>query len=348
MTLSHAPQYLDWANSCQFQITGNAKGNRLLLEVEFEHPKPQYRFDEYFHSWSYDGHNWRPICWKEKSNGRHNSLEFPVFEQDRVDFGLQVPLSYEDSVRMLETWSKNRCCRLHVLGKSLGDRQLCRLEITDPDSPYPRRVRWGHYFANQHPGEHNSQWRMVGMIDWLLSDAGADLRRRSICYFILIMSPDAPSQGWYRVNAQGVDMNRSYRIAGADSTLQAHEAYVFQKDLEQLMASGSPIADAWSMHTWSGNVDPMLFPGPEVGSCLGPKELLDELLAKHDPRKLVRPLHFPKMEGDTMWSSGPHRQFGMTTVLCEGAGNILTERDNRDSGVVIIKALNQYYRGLRQ
>ena len=49
-----------------------------------------------------------------------------------------------------------------------------------------------------------------------------------------------------------------------------------------------------------------------------------------------------------MWSSGPHWQFGMTTVLCEGAGNILTKRDNRDSGVVIIKALNQYYRGLRQ
>jgi hypothetical protein len=61
MTLSHAPQHPDWANSCQFQITGNAKGNRLLLEVEFEHPKPQYRFDEYFHSWSYDGRNWRPI-----------------------------------------------------------------------------------------------------------------------------------------------------------------------------------------------------------------------------------------------------------------------------------------------
>jgi hypothetical protein len=118
-----------------------------------------------------------------------------VFAQDRVDFGLQVPLSYEDSLRMLETWSENRCCRLHVVGKSLGGRQLHRLEITDPDSPYPRRLRWGHYFANQHPGEHNSQWRMVGMIDWLLSDAGADLRRRSICHFILMMSPAAPPPG---------------------------------------------------------------------------------------------------------------------------------------------------------
>jgi hypothetical protein len=50
VTLSHAPGHPDWANNCQFQITRNAKGNRLLLDVRFDHPKPQYAFDEYFHS----------------------------------------------------------------------------------------------------------------------------------------------------------------------------------------------------------------------------------------------------------------------------------------------------------
>jgi hypothetical protein len=48
------------------------------------------------------------------------------------------------------------------------------------DSPHPRSDRWVHYFANQHPGEHNSQWRMVGMVHWLLSDEGADCRCRSL------------------------------------------------------------------------------------------------------------------------------------------------------------------------
>jgi hypothetical protein len=348
VTLGHAPEHPDWANNCQFHIARNAKGKRLLLDVRFDHPKPHYAFDEYFHSWSYDGVDWQPIRWKEKSNGKSNRLEFPAFEQDQVHFGLQVPLSYEDSVRMQEKWAGNRCVKLHELGKSLGGRRLCRVEITDPESPHPRRARWGHYFANQHPGEHNSQWRMVGMIEWLLSDAGADLRRRSICHFILLMSPDGPSQGWYRVNAQGVDMNRSYVVDGADSKKQAHEAYAFQKDLEALMASESPATDVWSMHTWGGTVDPMLLAGPECGGVLEPKERFRDLLDQSDPKDLVRPLRFAGGEGLTHWSGGPHKQFGISAVLCEGAGGILTKQDNLDSGAAIIKAIAQYYRGLRQ
>lgn len=348
VTLGHAPEHPDWANNCQFQIVRNAKGNPLRLDVRFEHPKPQFAFDEYFHSWSCDGSVWHPIQWKEKTNGKQNRFDFPAFEGDRVDVGLQVPMSYEDSVRLLEAWAKAPCAKLHVLGQSLGGRKIHRLEITDNQSPAPRRARWGHYFANQHPGEHNSQWRMAGMIDWLLSDAGADLRRRSICHFILMMSPDAPSQGWYRVNAQGGDMNRSYVATGADPKKQVHEAYIAQKDFEALMASETPVTDVWSMHTWGGVVDPMLLPGPEIGGALGPKERFADLIAKNDPKKLVRPLHFAGGEGATMWSGGPHRQFGISAVLCEGAAVIFTKQDNVDSGVPLIKAIDQYYRGLRQ
>lgn len=346
--LGHAPEHPNWANNCQFQIVRHAQGNALQLDVEFEHPKPQFAFDEYFHSWSYDGRQWRPIQWERKTNGKQNRLLFPAFEQDQVWFGLQVPMSHEDATDSLAAWAKHPHAAIRDLGKSLGGRKLQRLEITDPQSPFPREKRWGHYFANQHPGEHNSQWRMVGAIQWLLSDRGADCRRRSICHFVLMMSPDGPSKGWYRVNAQGVDMNRSYRVEGADQSSQAHEAFLAQKDLESLMASSSPVTDIWSMHTWGGVVDPILTPGPEIGTVVGPKEQLREILSKHDPHHLIRPLHFSEDRGTTTWSGGPSRQFKITAVLCEGAGAILTKQQNIESGAIIMQALSEYYAGLRR
>lgn len=347
VTLGHAPEHPDWANNCQFEIVRRAKGNALCLDVRFEHAKPRFAFDEYFHSWSHDGLEWHPLPWERKTNGKQNRMQFPKFEQDRVLFGLQVPMSYEDTGRLVADWVKHPHVSVCDLGKSLGGRKLQRLVITDPKSSHAPQKRWVHYFANQHPGEHNSQWRMVGMIQWLLSDEGADCRSRSICHFVLMMSPDGPSHGWYRVNEQGVDMNRSYRVEGADAKSQAHEAYVFQKDLEGLMRSSTPVTDIWSMHTWGGVVDPILTPGPEIGSTLGPKEEFREILAKNDAQHLVKPLQFAADRGETTWSGGPGRQFKITAVLCEGAGAIFTQAENIESGRVLMRAIAEYYRGTR-
>jgi len=74
ITLGSAPQHPDWANSAQFEIRRNARGKRLRLDVAFEHPKPQYAFDEYFCSWSYDGAAWQPIRWEKPTNGKANTL----------------------------------------------------------------------------------------------------------------------------------------------------------------------------------------------------------------------------------------------------------------------------------
>jgi hypothetical protein len=222
------------------------------------------------------------------------------------------------------------------------------MEVTDPKSPHPKKARWGHYFANQHPGEHNAQWRMVGMIEWLLSEEGADCRRRSVCHFVLLSSPDGPSHGWYRVAAQGIDMNRSYLAGGADKQKQPHEAYVIQRDLESLMASAAPVTDAWAMHTWGGIVEPILMPGPEIGATLGPWEKLRAVMQANDPKGLVKPLKVSNdSTGTTHWNVGPHKQFGITTVLCEGAGNWTSKQKDLDAGVVLIRSIAEYYKGTR-
>ena len=226
---------------------------------------------------------------------------------------------------------------------------MLRLEITDADSPHPRERRWVHYFANQHPGEHNSQWRLAGLVNWLLSDEAADVRARQIVHVVMMMSPDAPAHGWYRVNAQGVDMNRSYRAEGADAGAQAHEAYLWQRDLEGLMASDAPVTTIWAIHTWPGIVEPRITPGPEFGSTLGTWEDLRTVMVEADRLGLIEPLiqAGPSQYGGTSWTDGPHRQFGITAVLCEGGAVLQTRQLNEASGVAIIKALGTFYEGLR-
>ena len=349
VTLGHAPKHPDWNNKLQFQIVRHAKGNGLRLDVVFP-GGPAYRLNEYSHSWSYDGKAWHPIHWKDgtKRAAEADTLVFPRFTQDTVYVGHQAPMSYEDVVAFVEEWKKSPFVTVHVLGQSLGRRNIYRVEIADPKSAHPRSARWVHHFANQHPGEHNSQWRMVGMIDWLLSKAGADCRRRSICHFILLMSPDAPHGGWYRVNAQGVDMNRSYRAKGADEGKQAHEAYIAQKDLEALMASDAPVTTCWSMHTWAGNVDPLITPGPEFGALVGTWEGLRDAIERNDPKDLARAMRMrPNNGATTHWTDGPNRQFGITTVLCEGAGGIYTKEENVESGRVLMRGIAEFYAGTR-
>jgi hypothetical protein len=350
VTLGHAPEHPDWCNMLQFRVKRNAKGNELRLDVCFL-GGDAYRFNHYADSsWSYNGRDWQPIKWQHGSTDsrKGDTLLFPEFAEDTVVFGHQVPMSYEDVVAMMAKWQRHPHAEVHVLGKSLEGRNIYRLTITDPRSPHPPARRWVHYIANQHPGEHNAQWRMVGMIDWLLGEAGADCRRRSVSHFVLMMSPDAPSHGWYRVNAQGVDGNRSYFASGADRDKQAHEAYIVQKDLEQLMASATPVTDLWSMHTWGGIVEPILLPGPEMGTTLPPWTELRDIIERNDPDNLVKPLTTRDKPGDSNhWNNGPHIQFGISTFLCEGAGEIITKEANTASGEVLMKSLAQYYAGVR-
>jgi len=369
ITLGHAPEHEGWANMVQFQILRNARGNDLKVTAEFT-GFTQYSFHDYSYSWSYDGKDWRPIRWQNtsrKDGVETGSMVFPAFEQDTVYLGHQVPMSYEDMVALIENWKKNPVVKAVTVGQSLGGRNMYRLEITDPKGTPPRTERWVHYFANQHPGEHNSQWRMAAMIDWLLGGEGADARGRFICHFILIMSPDAPSHGWYRVNAQGIDMNRSYSSTGAN-TAQGHEPYLWQKDLESLMAGDCPVTTVWSMHTWPGAVDPNISPGPEIGTAVGPATDFAAILTRYDPEHALikplkideRPRKFPskpwtppppdrKIEPKTggAWGSGPGLQFGVTHVLCEGSAALVTKKENLDSGVIIIKSLAEYYKGTK-
>ncbi len=382
--LGHAPGHPEWCNLLQFEILRNARGHDLRLDVAFD-GDPKFRFNHDASTWSYDGRNWMPVAWKygnEPGGEKADTVQFPVFTEDRVCCGAQVPMSYEDVVGFMEHYGRSPQAKVHVIGQSLGGRNIYRLEITDRTEgganqeirksgrelpvpefqssrfsahppttdhrppPTPLSRRRGFHVNQQHSGEHHGQWRMIGMIEWLLSDAGADFRRRSVWHFVLEMNPDAPSHGWYRVNNQGVDLNRGYLVTGAAPARQPHESYVLQKDFEALMASETPITAYWSMHTFPGDAAPFMYPGSDVGTRVGPATDVSNLLDRLDTRNLVNPLvvstHHSK---ETIcWHDGPHAQFGITGYLCEGS-DFWTDKDlSIEVGRIFIQAMDGYYR----
>lgn len=343
VTLGHPPNQPEWNNKLQFEITGNARGNDLTLIVE---GPPRYAMNEYFYSWSYDMEHWSPVHWHAgyRVSPERDTLVFPVFEQEKVYVGHQVPVSFEQIEEFIGEIEANENVLVHTLGKSLGGRNLYRVTIEDRSTIVHDNIKSVHYYINSHPGEHNAQWRMIGKIDWLLSEEGKNFRENSINHFVLMMSPDAPHHGWYRVNAQGIDMNRSYSPEGSDKENQAHEAYIFQSDLEQIMNSEYPVNTLWGHHTWGGPVEPLLYfvEDERTGSWTRWRDFLLDLA----PETLIKPLATREGEpgyGAISWEYGPHEQFGITAVLCEGGGSLYTKEENKLSGRLLIESLAQFY-----
>lgn len=348
VVLARAPGHPEWSNMLQFTILRNAKGNRLRLDIDAQNNENGMRS---FCSWSYDGKDWQPIRRPQSKQGSKTAraLLFPEFVHDRVYVGGEVPMSYEDHVDLLRQFEKHPHATLYELGKSPRGRTVYRLSISDTASPYPRSKRWVHHVVNQHCYEYNAQWRIVGMIHWLLSDEGADCRRRQIGHFVVMMNVDGPSAGYGRVNTQGIDMNRSYSATGTDEAKQAREAYLVQQDLEELMASEAPVTTTWSMHTWAGpKVEIMLRPGPEMGSSLGPWTELRDVIRRSDTREEFKPLYvLTSPLSPTHWCSGTHQQFGVSAFCCEGAGEMFTKEENLRAGAVLMKSLADYYDGTK-
>jgi len=383
--LGQAPGHPEWCNLLQFEILRHAKGNDLRLDVAFD-GDPKLRFNHDASTWSYDGRNWMPANWKfwNKPGGeKEDTLTFPAFTEDQIFFGAQVPMPYEDVVEFMERYGCHPDVRVHVIGQSPGGRNIYRLEITergelttddtDPQAakPHPQALsralsgalstklatklatksafsrRWAFHVNQQHSGEHHAKWRMIGMIDWLLSDAGADFRRRSVWHFVLEMNPDAPSNGWYRVSSQGVDLNRAYLMSGPDPDRQPQESYVMQKDFVALMASETPITACWSMHTWPDEAQPFMHPGPEVGTRIGPWTDLRDLLERLDVNHLINPLIADdKKQGTTnAWHRGPFEQYGITNYVCEGSDFWTDKKPSLEVGRIFMQAMAEYYAG---
>lgn len=357
----------------QFEIHRGIRGRQVTIDIHGL-GAPSWgsgeRSQHNMHlAYSLDGRTWTPVLQEvirvdeegrrlspDASEGKQVSrVVLGPFDSDSLYFGWQIPLSHELAEKLYREWASDprtaRLVTVNELGKSIGGRTLYRLEITDPESDVPRADRWVHWVSSAHPHEGKARWRVAGLIDWLLSadPAAADSRRRSIWHVTIMMNPDGVDHGFTRVNMQNIDMNRAYRVAGSHPS-QAHEGFIYQREIERIMASGEPLITFTDMHVWGGRVEAMIHLGPEFGSGpgkIGEWTALRETIKRQDPKGLYKDLA-TRNGGATVWDGGVFRQFGITSSLVEGGGLIDSQADNIEAGRVYGRAYSKFYRGTKR
>ena len=74
-----------------------------------------------------------------------------------------------------------------------------------------------------------------------------------------------------------------------------------------------------------------------------------DIINQHNHDELVRPMAKWEMKPETRtyWTDGIRAQFGATSVLCEGGATIRTKEANKQSGVILMKGLAEYYKGTK-
>ena len=71
-------------------------------------------------------------------------------------------------------------------------------------------------YGRQHPGESMTEFWMEGALDWLTSDAAADLLAKTTVHVVPNMNPDGTRRGHLRTNAAGVNLNREWHSPSAE------------------------------------------------------------------------------------------------------------------------------------
>jgi hypothetical protein len=186
---------------------------------------------------------------------------------------------------------------------------------------------------------------MRGMIDYLLSDSGQDLRKHTVFAFVMYMVPEASTNGWYRTTPEGRDMNRTYNQAGVSK--QEFDSYTHPEEWQYWLdkqIEDHQFQSIWSIHTWPGKVDISVETQNEKDTLtLGSWKVIAKHLTVVDKKRLIKPMYVAKPE-TTTWASGPGIRNQMSSYLCEGGGGLYTKEDNLESGQTLMKALGLYYK----
>jgi hypothetical protein len=109
--------------------------------------------------------------------------------------GLSPWYAYGDYLRFVNTLPPHPHLEREVVGRSDGGRQQWELTVTDPAVPAERKQRI-FWHAREHAYETWSSFAMEGLLEFLLSDAAADFRRRYVISLHPMTNVDGVAQGF--------------------------------------------------------------------------------------------------------------------------------------------------------
>lgn len=129
-------------------------------------------------------------------------------------FAYCVPYTYSLLIHQIEEL-KQKTERLNILeveslGTSLLGVKIPLLKITDCSIPMAEK-KIVLVTGRIHPGESCGSLMAEGLLDYLCSSEGLELRRQAVFIVIPMMNPDGVILGNYRTGVSGVDLNRVFQ-----------------------------------------------------------------------------------------------------------------------------------------
>lgn len=138
-------------------------------------------------------------------------------DADAVWLAYFAPYSMARHDALIAACQHSDRARLDVMGRTLDGRDMDRLIIGEAGPN--KKTLW--VTARQHPGESMAEWAAEGLLERLLDDADPVARallERAVIHVVPNMNPDGSFRGHLRTNAKGVNLNREWDKASAESS----------------------------------------------------------------------------------------------------------------------------------
>jgi murein tripeptide amidase MpaA len=149
---------------------------------------------------------------------------------DLVWFAYFEPYSMERHASLLARTQLRPDTRVRTLGLSCAGRPIDVVELGSQDPAAPQV--W--VICRQHPGETMAEWFAEGMLERLGDSADpivTQLLRAARFHVVPNMNPDGSALGNLRTNARGIDLNRAWVNASAETSPEVF--YVRQAIIER-------------------------------------------------------------------------------------------------------------------
>lgn len=158
---------------------------------------------------SRDRINWEPadhLIVARHPGGREVTLRLPVSNQMLWVAGQEL-VGNKDIARWVQTLSELHFVDATEAGKSVKDRSIHRLAIGNPESDSVV-----YALSRQHPPEVTGTIGMMHFIETISgeSELAKRYRQEFLTVAIPIANPDGVAKGYWRSNANGVDLNRDW------------------------------------------------------------------------------------------------------------------------------------------
>lgn len=197
-------------------------------------------------AYSYDNVHWNYFDaseWLEKPS--RIRVKFKA-TGDRIWIARVPPYTTVHLQSLLDSIQPDRNVAVREFGRSVQDRPLHQLTITDPSVPVEKKKTiW--IMSRQHAWEADTSWVLEGAVRFLagIDPAARDLRRRYVFQMMPTLDPDGVALGGVRFNRNGYDLNRNWDV---DDPVKMPEIAAMKKAMEDWLAQGRTIDFFLTIH----------------------------------------------------------------------------------------------------